>query len=449
MSLAEIVDLTITKESATVSRAGFGVPIIVGENVNVSVPVGRFATFTDAASAKLSLVGGASTIEALQVDAFFAQSPTVTSIALGAQSAIKAATFVGTMTAGSIKATVNGVLITEAFATDTDTTLNNLATSIQAETEVATAAAVAQVLTVTPVATKAVGITYDITAATGLTAVTQTSATMSELHSAALDIILASNPDFYGVVGATRTLADQIDLADWTETNKKFLVVATADANVVDQTKAADVTSIAWYANSNALERTMVIYGATAVTEGNDAALLGKALPFDPGTYTLAFKVLAGITVDQLTPTQSTNARDKKANTYEPIGGKNIVREGSVGSGEFADVTIFIDWLESRIQESVFSALSKVLKVPFTNAGIDTVGNAIRQPLTTGQNRGGISPDEFDDNSVRIGGFVVTTPALKDIVPADKSARILKDVKFTAFLSGAIHKTKINGTVVV
>lgn len=446
MPLNEIVNLTITRETSTVSRAGFGVPQIIGPNVNVS---GRFAFFTDAKSAVAALVG-VSTLEAAQINGLFAQQPSVAKIALGALQAAKVAVFTGPMTAGSIKATVNGVVIDTPFDTDQDTTLANMAVSIALEADVATAVNVTGTVTVTPAAGKAVGVVYDVTGATGITAVVTSSTQLSETYTTALDLILASNPDWYGLLGATRVLAEQKDLADWTEINKKFSALGSADLDIIDKNQATeDTSSIAWYLQSKSYVRSQVIFGLKSATEGNDAAALGKMFPFDPGTYTQMFMTLAGITVDILTPTQSINARDKNANVYQPIGGQNILREGTVGGTEFADTIIFVDFLQATIEESVFAALAGVLKVPFTQAGIDTIGAALDTPLQTGQNRGGISPDEFDDAGNRIGGFVINLPRIQDVDPIDKANRCLPDIKFTAFLSGAIHEVQIDGIVTV
>jgi hypothetical protein len=159
------------------------------------------------------------------------------------------------------------------------------------------------------------------------------------------------------------------------------------------------------------------------------------------------FKTLAGITVDSLTSTQSTNARDKFANVYESIGGVNIVREGQVGANEYIDIVIFIDWLSARITESVYSALVGQPKVPYTAIGIMVIKSALEQPLKIGQNRGGISPTAFDDDKKQIGGYYIMTPSFASIPTSDKIARTLTDVRFVAYLSGAIHSVVINGVV--
>lgn len=443
MSLSEIVNVVITRQTTSVSRAGFGTLLIVGPNVNVN---NRLEYFTSSATALLKIVG-ASTLEAALITDIFAQNPTVTRIALGAVQASKTAVIAGTMTAGTISATVNGRVHSTAFITDSDTTLTALATAIQTDADVLTAVNTTGTIVVTPVTGKAVGIVYDITLATGLTGVTATATELSETYDTALGLIFNEQPDWYGVAAATRTIGKQELVADWVEANKKFFIAGSADANIIDQNLATDITSIAYYVNSNSLGRTAVIYNAGAAADGVEAALFGKILPLDPGTYTAMFKTFAGVAVDTLTSTQSTNALAKNANVYQLIGGVNISREGKVGGGEYIDVIIFIDWLQARIQESVYATLVKLPKVPYTNPGILSIRDAVDQPLAVGQNRGGISPTLFNADDVQIGGYVITVPALANISSADKTARFLQNVNFTAWLAGAIHSVRINGVV--
>ena len=447
MALSEIVSVTISKETSSVARAGFGVMNIVGPNVNVN---GRIEFFTDPTSALAKLVGS-STLEAAQINAAFAQNPTPERIALGAIESVKIATFVGTMTDGSLNATVNGVEVDAPFdLVDLPGTISDLAVLIDAQPGVLSAIAGGLVLTVTPDPGAVIGITYDVSDAVGTgIAVTQTSAIGGETYAQALAAIEIVDNNWYGSVIASRVIADQNSAATYTETKKKVFCAGSADSNIVDQSVAADTTSIAALTKNASIERTFVLYGANAATEGNDAAFMEKLLPQDPGTYTAKFKTLALITVDNLTPTQSTNARNKFANTLETIGGKNIIREGTVAANEFIDVIIFIDWLESEIKSAVFSTLVNALKIPYTDLGITAIQSSMEQPLQTGENRGGISPEAFDSDKNQIGGFFTTVPKLADVPTVDKTGRVLNNVKFVAFLAGAIHKVVITGIVTV
>lgn len=354
MSLNDIVNVVISRETSGVSQAGFGTICIVGPNATFS---GRLQYYTDLSSLAADLTGGVSDEEYIAAANVLAQNPRVTRIAIGR------------------------IDVGDANLT------------------------------------------------------------------ASLNAINDEQSDWYGLVIVSRTTADQEEAADWVEANEKIFGAGSADANIINQADGVDTTSIAYYLKANTLARSFAAYNAGAATAYIEGAALGKVLPFDPGTYTLKFKSLATITVDSLTPTQSGNATDKFANVYEEIGGKNIFREGKVGADEFIDTIIFIDWLKARIQESIYGLLTRLPKVPYTQVGIDAVGAALETPLKVGQNRGGISPTVYDDDGNQVGGYIITLPRIQDVPFADKAARFLDNVKFTAYLSGAIHAVKVNGIV--
>ncbi len=444
--LSEIVNVVITKDLKNVSRQGFGTVLLVGPNVNIN---SRLEYFADAAPAN-AVITGVTPIEKELINAIFSQNPSVVRIALGALSSSKTFTFSGTLTAGSIVAVVNGTTYTQAFTTDKDTTLTALAAKIATNGDVQSCSytALTGVLLVTPKTAKAVGVVLTLSV-TGTLSYVVTATELSETYPDALNLINAEQSDWYGIVCATRDPAKQLLISTWAEANKKFYAAASADMNIVNQAKGTDTTSIAALTQNANYERTAVVFTKNAATEGPEAGLLGKILPLDPGTYTAKFKILSGVTVDNLTPTQSTNARAKSTNTFENIGGQSIITEGTVAAGEFIDIVIFIDWLTARMTEAVFASLVSPDKVPYTTQGIMIVKTAMETPLKLGQDRGGISSQSFDNNRVQDGGYSISMPQFASIPKADKIIRQLANVKFKAFLAGAIHSVVINGVVTV
>lgn len=278
-------------------------------------------------------------------------------------------------------------------------------------------------------------------------------------YTAALNAIVTENPNWYGVILANRTVADQEDVMDWVQANERICAMASAGTDqgggvydIIDEADGVDDSSIAYYAKTNSLDRTSVFYSADAATEFLDAGYLGRILPLTPGSYTGMFKTIAGVPVDTLTATQSKNVHDKFANTYEEIGEVNIVLNGYVSTGEFTDIIIFQDWLKARIAENVFGGMVNELKIPYTDGGITAVQSLLDQVLKIGQDNGGISPFAYDASTkppTQIGGYISTVPALADVPTGDKTARILNNVEFIAWLAGAIHNVVINGVLTV
>ena len=86
-------------------------------------------------------------------------------------------------------------------------------------------------------------------------------------------------------------------------------------------------------------------------------------------------------------------------------------------------------------------------KLPYTDAGIEVIGQAIRQALDLGVRRGGIAPVELDEDNKEVRNYVITLPKASSVSDNNKAQRILQDVKFSARLAGAINVTEIKGNL--
>jgi len=271
----------------------------------------------------------------------------------------------------------------------------------------------------------------------------------------ALNAIKLENGNFYGVIAATKTVATQKLVCNWINANKRCGMFSTAGTDVgagvidiIDQNLSTDTTSLVKYVKTNALDRCVVIYHKDAATDYVEAGLLAALLVQRPGTYTPMFTTVVGSAVDDLTPTQQANLFSKYGSSYEEVGEVNIIQEGWVGTGEYVDfMPIWLDWLESQLQSSIYSLLVNSPKVPYTDAGIGLIEAEVKKVLKLEQSANAISEDAFDDNKIRIGGFVTSVPALANISSVDKLARTLKEVKFTAFYENPIHRVEVNGII--
>ena len=267
----------------------------------------------------------------------------------------------------------------------------------------------------------------------------------------ALAAIVDEDDDWYGLMMTNRVLANQQALAVWAESRTKIAGVASDDINIPNLTVALDTaTSIAGILHAASYLRTWVLYSAQADGTGDDtfpdAAWYGKMLTYnlDIETATWALKTpLTGITADVLTSTQRTNILAKDANMYHAFGGTPITWEGTVAGNEYIDTITGRDWLQIRMQEDIFQALTSSGKIPFTNKGIDVIGSQIRKRLKIGQNTEFLA---FDSTLGEL-GYSLVLPDVSDVPVADKAARLLQNVKFRATIAGAIHKVTINGTL--
>jgi hypothetical protein len=108
-----------------------------------------------------------------------------------------------------------------------------------------------------------------------------------------------------------------------------------------------------------------------------------------------------------------------------------------VGSGEYIDVIHGLDWLSARIQNLVFTPLVQMDKVPFEDEGITTLVDQLRAGLDEG----------VKYQILKKGAYTIDAPTADQVPDSAKAQRLLPDVKFRAPLSGAIHKTEIDGTI--
>ena len=261
-----------------------------------------------------------------------------------------------------------------------------------------------------------------------------TGADGTETWTTALNAIATENSEWYGLCVSSRTQADQELVAAWTLTNKKLCVLASSDANIINSDgDIADVLSTA----EN--ERAIVFYhpkcSSISTDECPDAALLGKMFPKDPGSASWAYKTLLGVSPYVITSAQANTAEGKNAMTYMSIADVSVTRPGKVASGEYIDVIHGIDWLQARIQNRVYTPMVQLDKIPFTDGGVSVITAELEGALQEGV------------NVALLASYSSSVPKVADVSASDKANRMLPDVKFSAVLAGAIHKTKITGTV--
>lgn len=272
---------------------------------------------------------------------------------------------------------------------------------------------------------------------------TATAGTTNESVAASMAAILAEDNDFYGIILADRSNVDTVmDMAAWTETHMNLFLVSTAEEGAADASVTTDLLS---KLSDKNYYRTSGWYHALA-DEYPEAAVMARCFAIEPGGETWANKKLAGVTADHLTETQYNAITKKNGNTFEKFRNVSITQNGKVAAGEWIDVIRFRDWLQEEIRTNEFYLLINTDKVPYTDAGIAAVESVLRKALEDGQARGGIAPTEYDADGNKNLGFTIDVPLASSITANQKASRVLKDLKFTARLAGAIHAIKITGS---
>lgn len=442
-TLDKHVDVQISKETATVSRLGFGTPAILTYHT-VFPEVARLFGGLD----EMVTAGFATTDIAYKMAAaMFAQSPRPNQVIVGRRATphirkVKATPKANPLANTDYTLTINGVAytfttdatptvaeITAGLTTAIDTgSLNLNATDNTTDLDIETADA--------PGGTPTAGVPFYIDYDRDLFSFIDETVDIN--IATELASLQAFNDDWYGLV-ADAWGADEIEaLATAVESaGPKIYIAESQDTRIV----SPPTTDIASTLKGLALDRTAIIFN-DSLDPSVAAGWLGAQLPLTPGSTTWKFTTLSTVSPSTLRTEGIANADGKNANTYTTVGGNNMTAEGVLSSGEFIDVTRFIDWLTARIKEDVFAALlraSQTGKIPFTDAGIQGIVGVVEGVLRQGVANQGINGDE---------DIIVTAPLASEVSSQDRSSRILPDVEFIATLAGAIHKTIIRGKVV-
>jgi Protein of unknown function (DUF3383) len=253
------------------------------------------------------------------------------------------------------------------------------------------------------------------------------------------------NNTWYGMCLTQGTDADVLQAASLIESLKK-IYLAISDTAAIPTTSSTDIASVLM---GKSLKRTALMYTNTSyINEGKDSAWLGGQLPAVPGSNNWAFKTLVGCTPDNLTATQQgilignpvSGVAGKNVNIYQTVGGQNITQMGTMAGGQFIDITIGIDWLESTLQTNIFVALVQAAKIPYTDKGTGILISAVKAAIDQGVVNGlidGASP------------ITITAASVLSVPSNQRATRVSPTISFSCRLAGAFNAVVVQGTVTV
>ena len=265
-----------------------------------------------------------------------------------------------------------------------------------------------------------------------------------------LGAIQAADANFYGLIVADAQSAAQIEaVSTWAQTQKVVYLAHSMDSDV--PSSASD--DIASTLKGTSDLRSVVFYSKENHGAFPDAALLGRILPLTIGSADAEYKDLVGVAADDLSNTEldrlvgtkNSPTSGKRATVYvefTPTGtnsGTPATLGGLTAGGEWLDVVMGLDFLESLLQERAINYRLNHPKPPFTEAGIDAFAGIMKGALRTVAR----PPYNILDES----SITVEATPLEDVAAADRAARYYDGVRFDARVQGAIRAVRFTGTV--
>ena len=443
--ISRICQVDISLNTTGISTEGFSTLLCVGAHAH-TLP--RVSTYTSASDMIADGFSDTDPLYLMVADAF-SQTPKPSMVKVGRRQVsalditVAKVTSAGVYTVKVNSLNANSETVSQTYTyTNSGGTASAIATALQNlisnDTKaVVTATVTNEVITVTSKtdAAFAIEITNNMT---------QTVKTVDETIAETMTAITSYDNGWYGWALADRTQENIIAAANWTETVRKLFGTSIAEAGAYNPDSITDTGYLLYNGN---YYRTHWWYHKDANTDFPETAVMARCFAIEPGGETWANKKLAAVTADGLNDGQYQAITNKNGNTFERFRNVSITQNGKVAAGEYIDVIRFRDWLQEEITVNVFNALINRDKIPYTDEGIAVVEAQIRKALQLGVRRGGIAPDEYDENGNTNLGYTVEVPLAASISANQKASRVLNDVKFTARLSGAIHVVKITGSL--
>lgn len=437
--ISSVVTITITVDSVGIQVANFGIPLILSANAAFADRI-RFYTGTAAVLVDFA----ATTPEYLMAVKLFGQVKQPAKIAIGKSPSkpTQKYSIVPTVANTTLyKLYINGTAA--SFTSDADATNDEIVTGLKAAVDALSGLTLTATL-VGSVGSKVLTLTgnaagnwnavqVDNPAFLGITQDHVDPGLAADLAAIALE-----DNSWYMILYPYNSKACALIISAYAEANKKLYFAQSSDSNNATLAIGADAaTSLMGQAKTSAYKRTIVDYHPSP-SDFSDAAWIGRVAPIDPGRETWSLKNLAGVAAVNMTATHTTNVEAKNGNHYQTVGNVAVMRNGMASSGQFVDLTRFLDWLEATMGAGIFSRMAALDKVPFTDEGVSIVEAEIRAALDEGVGRKAISTDT---------PYVVTAPKVATVSTANKNLRLLPDMKFSFVYSGAIHKVQVNGVV--
>lgn len=222
--------------------------------------------------------------------------------------------------------------------------------------------------------------------------------------------------------------------ATFAEANAMVFLGQSPDQEILESGQTDDVASDLMGSSYN---RSAVCFTRNMSSDWA-AGLLGLQLGKIAGSSTWAFKTISGAEADVLSTSHFNAARAKRALLYTTERGVAHTWDGFAASGRYFDITHGVDFLKADIETRVYQLLLNQEKVPFTATGLAQVEGQIRAALAAAEASGLVTS-----------GWTVTMPSLTGYSSVDKAARILRTVKFSATLQGAVHSVTVAGVLTI
>jgi hypothetical protein len=238
-----------------------------------------------------------------------------------------------------------------------------------------------------------------------------------------------------------------LDIAKYAEASKKIFCNTTNDLTTLAPNSNSCIASVL---KSNTLRFTLTTF-SRVVDSYPSASVFGRAASVNfsaiNSTITLNLKQMPGVYSEDLTPSEYANLKSYYASAVIQIGKSvNAYTDSRMANGSWLDTTHGLLWLENRCEVDLFNLLYvNNTKIPYTQAGINTVISTLDRSLQAAVRNGLAGPGYLPDGTFLPEGYVINAVSLGDTPTSDKSNRIYQGISFQMVGAGALHEVVVSG----
>lgn len=189
--------------------------------------------------------------------------------------------------------------------------------------------------------------------------------------------------------------------------------------------------------------RTAVIYSEKQ--EYAEAAWIGAVGPWYPQSVTWKFKMPVGLSVPELKSSEITALENGHINFVTNEYKKNYIKNGCCADGEWIDAILGGDWIAITMREKLYDIFMSNPIIPYTDAGFATVAAGVFETLDEATEYGIIAANAESGAGI----YNVTVPKRSSATDQQAALRQMPDIPWEAQLAGAVHGTKVKGTLKV
>ena len=228
-----------------------------------------------------------------------------------------------------------------------------------------------------------------------------------------------------------------------TEEESTFAEIAAYIETTTDKMYFASVSDLSDVtAAMKDYNRTIVMYYTDETEVCPEAALVGETAGKAAGSFTYKNQVLKKLNPLELTTVQIAAAHAKNCCTFVTTAGDNVVTEGKVLSGEYADIVDSKDYIISQLEYQLQKTLNSSDKISYDNNGISLLENVCVNVLQDAYNNNIIAT-----NAEGTADYAVQFEPRENTKAEDRKARKYVEGRFNFSLLGAIHEIEVTGTI--